>query len=141
MTFAYQEELSAGSAGEDVRSATWLLVDDGTVVLTAAGQSHLLRAGDAALVGGQVSHRVATHDGAALIRGDLRAVAAGYPLANPLVVRDFVRQARWGGRAAPPGALWRVRAFLLCFLLVRGYWFVLWAPAMYGLLVSRIIVD
>ncbi|MFE6645735.1 helix-turn-helix domain-containing protein [Nocardioides sp. NPDC057772] len=97
MTFAYQDVLSAGSAGEDVRSATWMLVDDGTVVLTAAGQSHLLRAGDAALVGGQVSHRLATHDGANLIRADLRAVAVGYPLANPLVVRDFV--GRHGGVA------------------------------------------
>lgn len=90
MTLAYQEVLPAGSAGEDVRSATWLLVDDGTVVLTAAGQAHLLRAGDAALVGAQVRHRVATLDGAALTRADLRAVAVAYPLANPLVVRDFV---------------------------------------------------
>ncbi|MFJ2754479.1 helix-turn-helix domain-containing protein [Nocardioides sp. NPDC087217] len=97
MTLAYQEELAAGSAGEDVRSATWLLVDDGTVVLTAAGQSHLLRVGDAALVGGQVRHRLATHDGAAVTRADLRAVAVAYPLANPLVVRDFV--GRHGGVA------------------------------------------
>ncbi|MEI7057783.1 AraC family transcriptional regulator [Nocardioides sp. CCNWLW239] len=97
MTFAYQEQLAAGSAGEDVRHATWLLVDDGTVVLTAAGQSHLLRAGDAALIGAQVRHRLATHDGATLTRADLRAVAVGYPLANPLVVRDFV--GRHGGVA------------------------------------------
>ncbi|MER7557410.1 AraC family transcriptional regulator [Nocardioides sp. NPDC126508] len=97
MTLAYQDVLTAGSAGEDVRSASWLLVDDGTVVLTAAGQSHLLRAGDAVLVGGQVRHRLATHDGAALIRADLRAVAVAYPLANPLIVRDFV--GRHGGVA------------------------------------------
>ncbi|MEU0313054.1 AraC family transcriptional regulator [Nocardioides sp. NPDC006273] len=97
MTFAYSEQLAAGSAGEDVRFASWLLVDDGTVVLTAAGQSHLLGAGDAALVGAQVMHRVSTRDGAALSRADLRAVEVGYPLANPLVVRDFV--GRHGGVA------------------------------------------
>jgi AraC-like DNA-binding protein len=97
MTFAYREQLAAGSAGEDVRSASWLLVDDGTVVLTAAGQSHLLRAGDAALVGAQITHRVSTHDGSALTRADLRAVEVGYPLDNPLVVRDFV--GRHGGVA------------------------------------------
>lgn len=97
MTLAHQEVLPAGSAGEDVRSATWLLVDDGTVVVTAAGQSHLLRTGDAALVGAQVRHRLSTRDGAVLTRADLRAVAVGYPLANPLVVRDFV--GRHGGVA------------------------------------------
>ena len=85
-SFAYA--LSAGALDE-VSQGRWQ-DRDGTVVLTAAGQSNLLRAGDAALVGGQVRHRLATHDGAALTRADLRAVAVTYPLANPLVVRDFV---------------------------------------------------
>ncbi|GGR50794.1 AraC-like DNA-binding protein [Nocardioides luteus] len=97
MTLAFKQELPPGSAGEEVRSATWLLVEDGTVVLSAAGQSHLLRTGDAVLVGAQVRHRVATHEGASLILADLRAVAVAYPLANPLVVRDFV--GRHGGVA------------------------------------------
>ena len=113
ITQVHQQRLAAGSAGEDVRSASWLLVDDGTVVLTAAGQSHLLRTGDAALVGGQVRHRVATHDGAAVTVADLRAVAAAYPLANPLVVRDFaerhsgvtelVRRCPLSNPCGPPG--------------------------------------
>ncbi|TQL69860.1 AraC-like DNA-binding protein [Nocardioides albertanoniae] len=89
ITQVHQQRLAAGSAGDNVRSASWMLVDDGTVVLTAAGQSHLLRTGDAALVGGQVRHRLATHDGAAVTVADLRAVSVPYPLANPLVVRDF----------------------------------------------------
>lgn len=90
MSTLHHVRLRTGEPCPDPRPGPrWLLVRAGAVGLEAAGQRHVIRRDDAALLHARTAHRLVATQDADVVVADLRLVVPTHPLPSPLVVRGF----------------------------------------------------